>query len=242
MTYIRPNNVEGIAILPLAGASLLPTPLVLDGFESPAIGGLVSQPAADLPLWDTASGLLLQGEALWPAAEGVQHIELSSADASLSRAVDLEAGKKYRLGFSLAGDVGEARNYGLSATINGQSGEYWFDSSGMSAANVGWSTRSLVFTATSTSATLTFDRIDGGTSGNGPLLDAVTLLEYSPAYEEVDLSLTNDGLTLSWSNGWLLEESNDLVNWTEVVLATSPFTPPSHPTVGVTCWRLCKPE
>ena len=213
--------------------------LVHDSFENPPIDGLVSEDLTESPGWDTLSGIQIHGAALWAAAEGEQHLEFDATNASMSRGVSLEPGVGYRLSFQMAGNVDRAANYGIRVEIDGNSEEFWFDSTGHTRADPGWEARSMTFTAASETATLVFTRIDGGPAGWGPLIDAISLIPFSAASEPLRITTGAEGqFYLKWGNGWDLQTSTDLVQWDDVVHATSPFEVPVDAPEPRRFWRL----
>jgi choice-of-anchor C domain-containing protein len=112
---------------------------------------------------------------LWQAGEGNRSVDLSAfAAGSLSQSVTgLTIGESYVLTFLMAGNpVGDVIK-DLRVTVGGVTADFTFDITGRTFANMGWSGRSLTFTATSTSTTLTFLSLENNPFG--PAIDNVAL-------------------------------------------------------------------
>ncbi len=77
----------------------------------------------------------------------------------------------------MAGDpVGAPQIKQMRVTAAGQGRNFSFDVSGRSTNNMGWQTKSWVFTATSTSTTLEFSSLNQGGGSSGPALDNVSVV------------------------------------------------------------------
>src|SRR6185503_3695652 len=112
----------------------------------------------------------------WTAGDGVRCLDLSGTDAGvISQMISgLTPGQHYRLSFLMAAnpEVGPITAR-LRATIGGASQEFSFVQSGFSTANLGWTEKSLVFTATSSSHKLSFTSLNPGWAGAA--LDKVSI-------------------------------------------------------------------
>jgi Protein of unknown function (DUF642) len=88
-------------------------------------------------------------------------------------------GARYQVSFSLAGNFWGNGSGRTLKTVEVSAGavvqSYVFDTTGKSAANMGWEQKSLDFTATSSVTTLTFRNTTAPIDSCGPTLDAVAV-------------------------------------------------------------------
>jgi choice-of-anchor C domain-containing protein len=120
----------------------------------------------------------------WTASNGSRSLDLNGLNpGSISQLVTgLNAGSIYKVSFDLAGNpAGGPAVKTIDAFIQ-SSHPYLFDTSSSTLGNMGWITESFTFTATGTSALLSFTSTTSGFSGNetyptafGPALDNVTI-------------------------------------------------------------------
>ncbi len=100
----------------------------------------------------------------------------NSAGSISQTITDLIIGQSYRLAFYMAGNPdGGPTVKTLNASIDGASGDFTFDTTGKSTTNMGYVRKFLDFTATSTSALLSFTSKDAG--AYGAALDNVSISE-----------------------------------------------------------------
>ena len=140
------------------------------------------------------------GSFAWQAADGDRSLDMSGESAgSISQSFATVVGMQYTVHFSLAGNpTDELQKLQVSA---GAATEqlYTFNSTGHTAASMGWTTQSYTFTATSTTTTLSFASIEDGTTGYsyaGPALDNVSVVQSGIAVTE-DTPTRLTGITVS---------------------------------------------
>ena len=114
----------------------------------------------------------------WVASNGIRSIDMLSCgiSAGVQQTFDTVPGSTYKVTFDLAGNPdGGVKT--LSVTAGSASANYTFDTTGANATNMNWVTRSLSFTANSTSSTLTMlgGVLGGGGSCAGSVIDNVTV-------------------------------------------------------------------
>ena len=111
----------------------------------------------------------------WQAADGVRSIDLSGNNkGSISQLLtDLVIGQEYIVKFALAGnpDGGSATKVAVASDGGSQSSVFFFPQAGNTRANMGWRDQVFRFTATDTSANLTFSATEN--DAYGPALDNV---------------------------------------------------------------------
>ena len=207
---------------PINSQTLLPSDFAVNGpifatqlidngsFENPEVPGLSWQVPGSLPGWESPTGLgslNIHGTALWDAQDGSQHIEFDHTSSSLAQTVtNLQPGADYELVFGMAGNIDRAAVYGLAVDVSSSSETiasegFSFDSTGRSRRDMGWTDKSLRFTATDPTAVFTFSRSDGGPSGWGPQFDNVRLRRVGKAAEDLtpdDVSPAGDQFVASF--------------------------------------------
>jgi choice-of-anchor C domain-containing protein len=149
-------------------------------FESPVIGGAFSTipPGPGLTNWTVGGAGVDLIRTFWQPAEGAQSLDLSALDAgSVSQTVATSIGTTYDLLFDMAGNPGGGNIIkNMVVSITGASNSLQqFNTTGFSNTNMGWSARSLFFTATSTSTVIAFTSQEANVFG--PALDNVRLFE-----------------------------------------------------------------
>jgi choice-of-anchor C domain-containing protein len=170
--------------------------LVNGDFEAPIIGGgfQAIPPGPGLTGWTVGGAGIDHIAGFWQPSSGAQSIDLSALSAgSITQTVNTLLGSPYSLVFDLAGnpDGGDAIKDVLVEISDGPSSVETFDITGFSRTNMGWSTRTINFVATSTTTTVTFTSLEN--NAFGPALDNVHLFGPSPAPEPGALALL--GLT-----------------------------------------------
>ena len=161
---------------------LPPTGLVANGsFElgvDPGISSDVSAPnSTTITGWTVETASVDYIGSRWIAGDGVRCLDLSGTDAAtISQTISgLTSGQRYRLSFLMAAnpEVG-AINARLRAIIGGASKEYSFLQSGFTTANLGWTEKTLDFTATGSSHQLSFVSLNPGWAGAA--LDKISII------------------------------------------------------------------
>lgn len=118
----------------------------------------------------------------WPAPEGAYSLDMNAeGPGTVSQTFDTTVNDIYVVHFLLAGNPTAAstcptpvKTLTVSAT-GGTSSAFSFDTTGRDYANMGWTESVYSFTATGSSATLTFASATAGACG--PALDAITITE-----------------------------------------------------------------
>ena len=136
--------------------------------------------------WTVALGNIDYIGSLWAASNGSRSLELegsagtcvlfTNCPGGIDQSFATTSGQQYIVTFDLAGNV---FNIPVIKTIQvsaaGQSMDFTFNTTGHSAANMGWVTEQWTFTANSSTTTLEFDSADAPPTGWGPALDNVSV-------------------------------------------------------------------
>lgn len=113
----------------------------------------------------------------WQASDGSRSLDMSGNGAgSVSQAVSLIAGQAYELTFDMAGNPDNAdKSKDLQVQVSDGlvTQNFNFDATGKTKANMGWLSKSLVFTALATNYTITFKSLEA--NAYGAALDNVAL-------------------------------------------------------------------
>lgn len=192
MTFVASSSSHKLSLISLnpgwAGAALDKVqitelePLVVNGsFEQGTEPGI----STDLPGPDSTSirGWTIENASVdyigtrWVAVDGVRCLDLSGTDAAtISQTVTgLTPGQAYRLSFFMAAnpEVGSFTSR-LRATIADANNEFSFLQSGFTVSNLGWTRKSLIFTASASSHKLSFTSLNPGWAGAA--LDNVSIV------------------------------------------------------------------
>lgn len=121
---------------------------------------------------------------LWQASDGTRSLDLSgNAAGGVKQTFATVVGTSYTVAFDLAGNVTQAPSIkSVRASAGSVTQDFTFDITGHTLGNMGWTTHSFSFTATSTTTTLAFSSLNG-TSASGPALDNVSVNPTSPIPE-----------------------------------------------------------
>jgi len=119
----------------------------------------------------------------WQPSNGSNSLDLVGAGAGgiggISQTFDTIPGTTYQVSFDLAGNYGAGPVVKpLAVTINGVTTNFTFDTTGRSALNMGWTTHTISFVASSNSSTIDFVSdvsASGGTLNAGAALDNVRI-------------------------------------------------------------------
>lgn len=180
--------------------------LVVNGsFESgapiPAFPPFISPVAGSTAItgWQITAGNVdygVNGNGFWAASNGARSLDMNgNAAGTIAQLIATEIGREYEVLFDLAGNFyGGLAIKPLRVTAGGTSRDYTFDTTGRSANDMGWSTRSFVFVASSSSTLLSFASLDinegascsnanlgGGRACFGAALDNVRMDVLAPA-------------------------------------------------------------
>jgi len=162
-----------VAITPTNLIQASPAGLVANGsFElglDPGVSSDVSAPnSTTITGWTVETASVDYIGSRWTAGDGVRCLDLSGTDAAtISQMITgLTPGQHYRLAFLMAAnpEVG-AITARLNASIGGASQEYSFVQSGFSTANLGWTEKTLDFTASASQHKLSFVSLNPGWAG-----------------------------------------------------------------------------
>ena len=178
-----------IAVLAFVGAAAGAAPaaggnlVVNGGFEASgpiAAWRSLGAGSAAVPGWHVTSGTGALVGGFWRANSGSNSLEVGSPGAgTVAQTIATVPGRRYRLGFALAGNPdGPPRVKTLVVTAGAATHTFTFDVAGRSRSAMGWTNESLGFTAAGTSTTIRFARLDGGASAwFGPAIDDVSVTE-----------------------------------------------------------------
>lgn len=155
------------------GTAISPAPFqTLNATDSTSIAG-----------WTVTSGSIDYIGSYWTAQDGGRSLDMNGLTAgSISQTITgLTVGQGYKVSFWLAGnpdrqDLGTIKTLGVTASAG--SDTFTFDVLGSSLPTLNWVLKSFFFTATDTSADLTFASLTGGSfPAFGAALDNVSLSE-----------------------------------------------------------------
>jgi len=160
---------------PVSGGFAIPN----GSFES---GPPTQEPYLELSAGDRSiPGWLVGGEGVdykatyWQAADGGRSIDLNrEAAGSIQATLTTVPGTTYTIFFDMAGNVygpPGPKTMQVTATPGGSPANYSFDTTNKSPSDMGWTTKSYTFTATSNSTVLKFTSTISG--AHGPAIDRV---------------------------------------------------------------------
>lgn len=167
----------------VAGSELCSGQVFVNGsFEigdTPPLGGTYV-PAPDstsIPGWTVQSGGVdYIGSDTWQAEDGIRSLDMSGHNAGsiLQNVSGLIIGQQYQLSFYMAANNLEGPPIKtLQASIDSVTQTFTFDGTGTTLANMGWSLRTMDFTADNTTMALVFTSLDNTLAG--PALDNVSI-------------------------------------------------------------------
>jgi choice-of-anchor C domain-containing protein len=173
-----------LAAIALAGATLAFSGLSNGSFESGTYvdngSGFEQLNAGDTSLadWTVDAGSVDWISTYWQAGDGSMSLDMSGVGAgTISQTFATTIGNSYTVSFLLSGNPDDApavKTLDVSAT-GGTVGNYTFDTTGNTRANMIWTDETYTFVATSASTTLTFTSTTD--SAFGPALDNVVVTE-----------------------------------------------------------------
>jgi choice-of-anchor C domain-containing protein len=132
--------------------------------------------STSLPGWTVTSGTIDYIGTLWPAGSGSRSVDLTgSSSGTIEQMITgFTPGQNYQLSFLMAANTeGGPTIKSLQVSMDATSQTFTFNGSGYSNENMGWSLRTMDFTATSTTMALDFKGLQTGLYGAA--LDAVTI-------------------------------------------------------------------
>ncbi len=137
--------------------------------------------------WTVSLGNVDYIGSLWVAANGGRSLDLEGSAGTcdlvtpncpggIAQSFATTPGQEYMVTFDLAGNL---FNLPITKTVKvsaaGQSQDFTFNTTGHTAASMGWTLDSWTFTATGSTTTLEFDTADVPPTGWGPALDNVSV-------------------------------------------------------------------
>ncbi|MEA2664474.1 MAG: hypothetical protein QOI11_1418 [Candidatus Eremiobacteraeota bacterium] len=132
-----------------------------------------------IPGWRITSGYVDVVGRWWQPAGGSDSLEVGTpGPGAVEQSVATVPGRRYRLGFALAGNPeGPPRVKTLIVSAGPVRRAFTFDSAGRTRQNMGWRTQTLDFTAAASTTTIGFARTDGSPRSGwyGPAVDDVSL-------------------------------------------------------------------
>ena len=132
----------------------------------------------------------------WQPSNGNNSLDLvgTGGVGGVQQTFDTVPGTTYQVLFDMAGNYGAPPVIKpLAVTINGVTSNFTFDTTGRSFSNMGWTTHTLTFVATSTSSTIDFVSnvtASGGTLNAGAALDNVRIAIPGPAVSSAPIPLS----------------------------------------------------
>jgi choice-of-anchor C domain-containing protein len=126
--------------------------------------------------WTVTSGTIDYINTLWPAGSGSRSLDMTGSSAGTIEQIiaGFTTGQNYRLSFLMAANTADGPSIkSLQASMGATTQTFTFDGTGHSNANMGWSLRTMDFTATGTTMALDFRGLQSGLYGAA--LDAVTI-------------------------------------------------------------------
>lgn len=175
-----------VATIALPGATLASTSVSNGSFETGTYGGGAFQTlnagATNMTGWTVGGAGIDWIKTYWTAEDGSMSLDLNAfAPGTIRQDLATTANSTYVVQFSLAGNPAcgpTVKTLTVSAT-GAAPHAYNFDTIGHSASNMGWTTQSYSFVATSASTPLTFTSTTAG-SVCGPALDNVSVTVQAP--------------------------------------------------------------
>ena len=151
--------------------------------------------------WDVISEDVHYMGTFWQASDGIRSIDLDGLVGSaggVSQSFATVAGTQYEVTFDMSGNFFNAPTIKpMRVSADGQSNDFFFDTTGITVANMGWTSMNWLFTADDTMATLEFQSLTTTVQGWGAVLDNVAVTEVTgtaPIPEPATLALFGAGL------------------------------------------------
>lgn len=153
---------------------------------NPAVAAFYPFGSTSISAWTVTNGGVNRVTSYWPASNGLASIDLSGANqGELSQSVLLLANKYYKLEFDLAGNFDapgvktvETSAGDVSQSVSATTQTFNFDSTGHSAANMGWTPTTMIFLtppAPGGIANMMIKLKSLTSSGYGPVVDNVRI-------------------------------------------------------------------
>jgi choice-of-anchor C domain-containing protein len=140
--------------------------------------GSLSNGSTTLTNWVVTNEIDYLGS-YWSASNGSRSLDLNGSSAGgIQQTFTTTIGATYNVSFDLAGNPDNAILKQLEVSAGSYSQNFSFDNSGKSTTNMGWLTKNFSFVANSSSTTLQFSSLIGGSWG--PALDNVIVSSAVP--------------------------------------------------------------
>ena len=186
LTFLGPV-IDDVSVTPLADAASVAN----GSFENPVIGPAYQAffPGSDLGGWVVESGSVEIVGPYWPAAEGVQSLDLSGVGdwaGTIYQDISTVPGQTYKLRFAFAGNpedqaTKEAKVFWDDAEL----AHLTVDTAGRSLTDMGWKYYTYDVTASRTTSRLKFQSLT--LNFLGPVIDDVSVTRVVPSALSVDL-------------------------------------------------------
>nr|AUN35937.1 hypothetical protein [uncultured bacterium] len=167
---------------------------VAAGCPSPGAGFYAVFPPPGIqciPEWEVVSEDVHFVGTFWQAADGINSLDLDGNPGSsggVRQSFATAPGHSYLLTFFMAGNPGNLPIIKpMRVSVDGQSTEFDFDTTGKSFTDMGWTQKNWSFVADDAISTLTFQSLTqerGLLQGWGPAIDNVTVTEVSTVVPE----------------------------------------------------------
>ena len=175
----------GVAILTVLSTTSVKAELITNGsFElatiDPGAGFLHVLPGqTSITGWDVITEDVHYMGTFWEASDGIRSIDLDgliNSAGGLSQTISTVAGTEYEVTFDMAGNYGNFPVIKpMRVSADGQSLDFFFDITGRSAFDMGWTSMSWLFTADDATAVLEFQSLTISPQGWGAALDNVSV-------------------------------------------------------------------
>lgn len=147
------------------------------GFELPGTGDSLNVPknSTFITGWVVTKDNVDYISSYFQPSEGRYSIDLDgNTPGAIAQTFATAAGTNYTVTFDMAGNTGGGSGVkSMRVSAAGSSQDFTFDTTGKSPSNMGWTTKTFVFTATVASTTLEFASLGSAGSNAGPALDNV---------------------------------------------------------------------
>jgi choice-of-anchor C domain-containing protein len=177
-----------------AGRPMLPEgeSLILNGsFESASVDpgatwALLQVGDTRISNWEVAAAPIHYTGTYWPGSDGSRSIDLDGLEGqpgAVQQVVPTQPSHHYLVTFDLAGNAEHSPTIKpLRVVAASQSADFFFDSSGRSPQDMGWTTQSFTFTADDTTVTLEFQSLNPpAEAGWGAVIDNIAMFDLTEA-------------------------------------------------------------
>jgi choice-of-anchor C domain-containing protein len=140
----------------------------------------LDEDSTEIKGWTVTRGQIDYIGSHWQAADGSRSLDLhgSPGFGGVKQTFKTKKGQKYKLTFSLAGNPGGAvTEKKLGVKVAGKKESFTFDTTGKTATDMGWESKTLEFEAVDTETTLELYTLMTECNTSGPALDNVSVVE-----------------------------------------------------------------